>query len=112
MNDIEALTNRVILIGKGKLLYDGSFNKIKNKYRDKITIDLELYDEISDFAIDGYEVVNNTPGMITVKPCGDTKFNIIDFTQQVYGKYNLKDINVNHLNLEEIIYELYKEYNV
>lgn len=112
MNDIEALTNRVILIGKGKLLYDGSFNNIKNKYRDKITIDLELYDEISDFAIDGYEVVNNTPGKITVKPCKDTKFNIIDFTQQVYGKYNLKDINVNHLNLEEIIYELYKEYNV
>lgn len=32
MQDIEALTDRIILIGKGKLLYDGSFKEIKKKY--------------------------------------------------------------------------------
>ena len=29
MQDIEALTNRIILIGKGKVLLDGSLNDIK-----------------------------------------------------------------------------------
>ena len=34
--DIEALTKRVILIGKGKLLLDGSFNNLIKKYSHKI----------------------------------------------------------------------------
>ena len=28
MHDIEALAKRIILIGKGKILYDGTFNKL------------------------------------------------------------------------------------
>lgn len=36
MQDIEALTDRIILIGKGKLLYDGSFKEIKKKYSKQI----------------------------------------------------------------------------
>lgn len=32
MQDIEALTNRIILIGRGKILYDGGLDKIKDKY--------------------------------------------------------------------------------
>ena len=32
MGDVEALTDRVMLIGKGQILYDGSFEKMKSKY--------------------------------------------------------------------------------
>jgi ABC-2 type transport system ATP-binding protein len=32
MNDIEALTNRVILIGKGKIHYDGSLSVLRERY--------------------------------------------------------------------------------
>lgn len=32
MQDIEALTNRIILIGKGRLLLDGTINDIKDGY--------------------------------------------------------------------------------
>jgi len=32
MQDIEALTNRIILIGKGRKLYDGSLAEIKRRY--------------------------------------------------------------------------------
>ncbi len=32
MQDIEALTDRIILIGKGKKLYDGSLKEIKKRY--------------------------------------------------------------------------------
>ena len=33
MGDVEALTDRVMLIGKGQILYDGSFEQLKSKYR-------------------------------------------------------------------------------
>ena len=32
MGDIEALTDRVMLIGKGQILYNGSFSRMKSKY--------------------------------------------------------------------------------
>ena len=32
MQDIEALTNRIILIGKGEKLFDGTLSKLKAKY--------------------------------------------------------------------------------
>ncbi len=112
MNDIEALANRVILIGKGRLLYDGSFKEIKDRFKNNITIDVELFEPNKDFQIDKYEVISNNDGLIKLKPKDDTKFNIVKFTKEVYDKYNVKDINVNSLNLEEIIYHLYKEYNV
>ena len=37
MNDIEALTDRVILIGKGQILYDGSFCAIKNDFSGELS---------------------------------------------------------------------------
>jgi len=38
MGDVEALTDRVMLIGKGELLYDGSFEKLKNKYETNVVV--------------------------------------------------------------------------
>ncbi len=37
MNDIEALTDRVILIGKGEILHDGSFSAIKSDFGDDMS---------------------------------------------------------------------------
>jgi len=38
MGDVEALTDRVMLIGKGELLYDGSFEKLKSKYETNVVV--------------------------------------------------------------------------
>lgn len=112
MNDIEALTNRIILIGKGQLLYDGSFEEIKNRFKNYLTIEVELYQAEPNFKLDGYEVVSNESGIVKLKPLQNTIFNIVEFTKSVYAKYNVRDIDVHNLNLEEIIYHLYKEYDV
>ena len=112
MNDIEALTNRIILIGKGQLLYDGSFKEIKKKFKNYLTIDVELFETEENFSLQGYEVISNEGVIVKLKPKATKEFNIVEFTKSVYNKYKVKDINVNTLNLEEIIYHLYKEYDV
>ena len=38
MNDIEALANRVILIGKGSLLYDGKLEELRKRFGTNKTI--------------------------------------------------------------------------
>ncbi len=112
MNDIEAVAKRVILIGKGRLLYDGTFEEIKRRFKNNITIDIELFEPCEDFELSGYEVIKNEAGYIKIKPQHSIDVNIVKLTTELYNKYKIKDINVNNLNLEEVIYHLYKEYNV
>jgi ABC-2 type transport system ATP-binding protein len=48
MNDIEALTDRVILIGKGRILRDGSFAEIKGEFGEEMNTEAvvaALYEE-------------------------------------------------------------------
>lgn len=112
MNDIEAVASRIILIGKGRKLYDGSFDEIKKRFKNNITIDVELIEPTDDFSIEDYDVLKNQQGMIKIRPKETTNVNIVDLTQKLYSKYKVRDINVNNLNLEEVIYHLYKEYDV
>lgn len=47
MQDIEALTNRIILIGKGKILYDGGLKEIKQKYKNRESKEMSTDDVIA-----------------------------------------------------------------
>ncbi len=112
MNDIEAVANRIILIGKGRKLFDGSFEEIKKRFKNNITITVELFEPMENFSVEGYETVKNESGMITLKPFEKTDVNIVALTQEIYAKYRTKDIDVSNLNLEEVIYHLYQEFDL
>ena len=46
MSDIDALAKRIILIGKGKVLYDGSLKKLKENFANKKYITVKTKDNI------------------------------------------------------------------
>ncbi len=112
MNDIEAVANRIIVIGKGRKLYDGPFDEIKRRFKNNITVTIELFEPIDNFKVEGYETIKNESGMITLKPLASTEVNIVALTKVLYEKYNIKDIDVSNLNLEEVIYHLYQEFDL
>ena len=47
MSDITTLAKRIILIGKGKVLYDGSLRKLKNKYETEAHVLVKTKDSLS-----------------------------------------------------------------
>ena len=110
MSDIEALAKRIILIGKGKVLYDGTLKKLKNNYDNYkyITINTEDKLTIKNKGIikkekikDGYKVVI------------DSKIiNISEFLNMVSKKISIKDIEIDNENIDNIIVNLYKEYQI
>lgn len=51
MNDIDALTDRVILIGKGQILHDGSMNEIKHRYGENEQIEQTIAQLYKEFEI-------------------------------------------------------------
>lgn len=110
MNDIEALTNKIIIIGKGKLLYNGSFDDIKHKYKNFKTIEIEFEEEYDSVEIKDFEFVKKVGRIFTYKT---TKgFKLSDFIVEISKKYKIVDVQVESISLEEIISKMFEELGV
>lgn len=111
MSDIEALTNRIIVIGHGKKLYDGSLNSIKKKFSKNKKLEI-MYTKLK-----GSPKILNTK-IITKKrnytllDVDMEKTTISDVVSK-YSKYcEINDINVLPESMDEIIIKLYEDYNL
>ena len=112
MSDIEALTNKIILIGKGQILYQGNFDSIKNKYSSIKTIEIEFAKEYDTIELEGYEVVSHNKKFTTLKNLPTTEFHTKNFVNKISQKYEIIDFQVNNLSVDEILARLYKEYKL
>ena len=111
MSDIEALAKRILLIGKGKVLYDGSLNSLKHKYDVNKYIHVITNDSMPK---------NDIRGIISQKKVGDGYQFIIDskqidvstFLQELASKISIQDIDIDNETLDDIILKLYKDFEL
>ena len=111
MQDIEALTNRIILIGKGKLLYDGSLEDIKAKYNSQMKINVKFRYTTKKIKIKDAKIVDQTEesASLILKHKDDTMADILDeLTTQV----DVIDINIEEMSTDDVIANLYKELKI
>ena len=111
MFDIDALAKRIILIGKGSILYDGSLNNLKKKYGSYKSIKVETKDKI--------EVIKMN-GLITQKEIDNGYSFIIDsniitiskFINYISKKYEVDDLDVDNENIDDVIIKIYTQYKI
>lgn len=110
MSDIESLAKRIILIGKGNVLYDGSLKSLKHKYgnnkyltivtKDKLSLKHKgVISSVKD--VDGYHFVIDS-----------NIINISDFLNIISNKVNIDDVEIDNENIDNIIVRLYEEYHI
>lgn len=110
MSDIEALAKRIILIGKGTVLYDGSLKSLKNKYDNNKYITVNTKDKID---IKNKGIIKKEKISESYKFTIDSKIiNISDFLNLISKKALIDDVEIDNENIDNIIVKLYKEYNV
>ena len=110
MSDIEALAKRIILIGKGKLLYDGSLNKLKKEYDyiRKIRVDTKDYLKIDkDYIVKETKLKDAIEYEIDIR-----KIEISKFVCLLSSKLNIIDIDIDSPNLDELIVKLYQDFKI
>lgn len=112
MADIDALTNKIILIGKGEILYNGSFSSIKNKYGNIKTIEVEFKKEYSSISLDGYEVLSHDKNTAVFRNNSNNKFSTKEFIAKISEKYEVVDFSVKQIDVDEVLAKLYKEYEL
>lgn len=110
MSDIEALAKRIILIGKGTILYDGSLNNLKNKYDTNKVITVTTNDKMTAHkkGILSQEKIKEGYKFII-----DSKIlNTSSFLGYLSEKIEIKDIDIQNENIDDIIVKLYKDYQI
>lgn len=109
MSDIEALANRVILIGKGQKLYDGALDHLKGTYRNtkRITVDHSDYHGIIDLS--GCTVIKQSAEQ-TILDIDLSLLTVPKMITTLTEQMNILDLTVESQPIEEIIVNMYKAY--
>lgn len=109
MQDIEALAQRILLIGKGRLLLDGTLEQLRQQYgRGSVTVSYSGGE--ADF-LSGLEITEQEPGRLTVATDG-TREDTARVIAQLTGALTITDISVKGPDPEELVVSLYREYQV
>ncbi len=118
LSDIELLCQRIVMIDKGKNVFDGNLHDLKSKYGQMRELCFETdntkniaqslsYKENFNVADDDIEII---PDGNTVKVrFNSNKIAVADMLSYTLNKVSVKDINVKDADIEEIIRRLYKE---
>ena len=111
MTDIEELAKRVVVIGKGKLLYDGDLRKIKSKFQSTKKLEIVYTNLKSTPKIESKILEqDDTKVVIEVKSKGSESIsNIIEKYSRVC---QIQDVNIHENNIDNIILQMYKEYEI
>jgi len=112
MSDIDALTNKIILIGRGQLLYNGSFSAIRHKYENIKTIEVEFKKEYETLQVDGYEVISHNKNMAVLKNLPTIQFNTKEFISEIGKNYEVVDFSIKSMSVDEILARLYSDYEI
>lgn len=110
MQDIEALTQRILLIGKGQILLDGSLQELKKRSSERKTLVFEYVGKFPELC-EGMALVERGEGrlVILLEPSICSVSNAIS---HISSQVEVLDISVSGISAEEMVAELYKEYHI
>ncbi len=111
MNDIEALTNRILLIGKGHILYDGGLDHLREQYDTVRTVTVDYREGQIPPVLDGVEMSRLGEGRVRYRV--DTAIvKVSGVVARLSAELELKDVTIDAQPVEELIVRLYREHRI
>lgn len=111
MNDIEALAKRIILIGKGSILYDGTLNVLRERFGTHKTMIADFHSTEQPLHISGAEIISSSPER-AILSIDTQRYKMSDVLTQLSNQVTLIDVAIESQPVEEMIMQLYKEHQL
>lgn len=116
LSDIELLCKRIVMIDKGKKVYDGELDRMKKKYGKmrEIHINMKDSEDISKLEFDKFFLLDedslniSVNGKEAIVKFDSSKVQVSDMLSYILKTIGVKDIAVNEADIEEIIRRMYK----
>lgn len=110
--DIEALAKRILLIGKGKILYDGELSDLKSRYARERKLKIQFLEECTAIPdIHGITSYENDGSMAEIRFRPDV-IPASDLISRLSSEFPVRDLEIEPIEAEEMIAQLYKEYRI
>lgn len=111
--DIEALCERVIMLDEGKIIYDGSLQRLKENWGEGKQVQFTFAKEVTDGELGvltsdlkvGWRKGEQANSWIAHVP----PVYVSDVISRVVARYDIQDINIHEISTEEIIRNIYEE---
>ncbi len=110
MQDIEALTERILLIGKGRILLDGSLAELKKRSSERKTLVVE-YSGAAPELCEGMTLCEAREGRLVIALVPSV-LPVSDAIARLAAHTELLDVSVSGITAEEMVAALYKEYRI
>lgn len=109
MADIENLCSRVIIIDEGKIIYDGSLLKIKNRFGDLRTVTMQIKNELNLDNLSTFDgMVSYENGLHELVVRFDAlKVNFEDVINYLLSHVHIVDMKLKEISIEEVVREIY-----
>ncbi|MCR2802418.1 ABC transporter ATP-binding protein [Paenibacillus soyae] len=111
MSDIEALASRLLMIGKGALLYDGSLEELRGRFGTGRTVTVDYRGDSGPIDIQGATLMDWTQER-AVYSFDTEQIVLADIVSRLSEKVEIVDIAVTSKDLDEMIVELYEEHQI
>lgn len=110
--DIEALAERILLIGKGRILYDGRFNDLKKKFKTSRNLKVHFSNPRCDIPMTNGILSSTVMENVAEIEFNPTIINASDLITYISGFLQITDLEINTIVAEEIVAGLYREYEI
>ncbi|MEN6358428.1 MAG: ATP-binding cassette domain-containing protein [Armatimonadota bacterium] len=108
MDDIEALCSRIMVIGSGRILSDGTLDELRASVSTERRLIVDLVDEKSEISDPDAEVVSREGSRVHMRFYPD-RIPPAELIYRIAGKHAVQDLFIENPPIEEIIARLYRK---
>ena len=115
MQDIEALTRRIILIGKGRILLDGPLEDLKETLSPVRTVIASGREKAGALSLpEGVSLLSRQgEGTVRLTLSADTRLSPVPaLIESLSRQMELSDLSVEQASMDEVVLSLYKQYKI
>jgi len=115
LKEIEELCERIVILDKGKILYDGSINRIKTLPGLKRIVKVDLSETVS---LDSFKKQLSDGQVVEVSCLSERRFElsvdpgqlaVADIVRQLLSKFSVSDLSISDPDIEQVIMKMYRE---
>lgn len=111
LNDIEDVCDRIILLDKGQIIYDGSKQKFKDTYGKYVIAELIINNKTEKLSknidLKNIEILEETERKLKMK-FSHEEITIVKIMDEISKYCDIEDIHMKESELEDILKEIYK----
>ncbi|REK75740.1 ABC transporter ATP-binding protein [Paenibacillus paeoniae] len=111
MSDIEALAERILMIGKGTLLYDGTLDELKERFGTGKTVTVDYRGHSEPITIEGTTLIEWTTER-AVYGFDSEKVTLAEMVTRLSESVEVVDLAVSAKDIDEVIVQLYAEHQI